>query len=162
MELTTTQAIWFLLTAGPVAMFIAWSDLSSMRIPNKSVMVLLGVFVIVGFITLPFTDYLWRFAHFAAILAIGFVMNMLRLVGGGDAKYAAAMAPFMALGDVRSIVVLFAAMLLAAFATHRIFMRIPPVRRLTSGWKSWDAGGDFPMGLALSGALIGYFLMALV
>ncbi|MBZ0128034.1 MAG: prepilin peptidase [Rhodobacteraceae bacterium] len=155
-DLTASEALWLLAPALPVAIYVAFSDLKSMRIPNTSVLVMLGVFLVAGLIALPMEEYLWRLANFAVVLAIGFVANALRLVGGGDAKYAAAIAPFFAFSDIRLVLILFAIMLVSAFLVHRLFRAIGPIRRLTKGWKSWDAGKDFPMGLALSGLLIAY------
>ena len=154
-----TSEIWLLIPALPIGLWIAWSDLKYMKITNRAVLLLVAGFVVFGFIALPFDVFLWRFLHLAVVLAVGFVANALRLVGGGDAKYAAAMAPFIAFQDLRLIVILFAAMLLAAFVTHRVFSRIPAIQRLTPEWKSWKAGKDFPMGLALSGTLICYLVL---
>jgi prepilin peptidase CpaA len=160
MELTAAQALWLLPPVLPVALWIAWSDLKFMKITNRAALLTACVFLAFGLIALPFEIWLWRIAQMALILAIGFFANMLRLIGGGDAKYAAAMAGFFAPADLRLVVILFATMLLAAFVTHRLFGRIPALRRMTKGWKSWDAGDDFPMGLALSGTLLGYLVLA--
>lgn len=155
MAIGAATALWFLPFALPIAIWVAWSDMKFMKIPNKAVVALFAVFVLVGPIALPFEDYLWRYLHLVAVLAAGFVANMLRLLGAGDAKFAAAMAPFVALGDVAPFLQVFAAVLLAAFATHRAFRAVPAVRRAFPDWQSW-ARGDFPMGLALSGALLIY------
>jgi prepilin peptidase CpaA len=162
MHITASEAAWLLIPALPMALWIAWSDLSSMRIANKSVLILGVGFLVTGLIALPLDVYLWRLAQLAVVLAIGFVLNAAGLVGGGDAKYAAAMAPFFAREDGFLVMQLFAAMLLAAFVTHRVLRRIPAVRRATADWKSWDAGRDFPMGLALSGTLIVYLALPFV
>ena len=68
------------------------------------------------------------------------------------------MAPFVALDDAATMFYLFAAILLAAFATHRLFRRVETIRRLTPDWQSW-ARRDFPMGLALGGTLAFYLLL---
>jgi len=64
----------------------------------------------------------------------------------------------VALGDAGSVALLFAAVLLAAFATHRL-ARLSPLRRLAPGWASWDAGRKFPMGLALGPTLALYLAL---
>jgi prepilin peptidase CpaA len=167
MEITASEALWFLPPVLPIAILIAYNDLKYMKIINNSLYVLGVVFLIAGLIALPFETYLWRLAQFLVVLIIGFGANALHLVGGGDAKYAAAIAPFVAYGDGRVVLMLFAAMLLAAFATHRLFGSIGSVRRLTAGWASWEAGKKkggkkFPMGLALSGTLIVYLVLPLL
>jgi len=157
MATSAYAALWFLPFVLPVCIWVAWNDMKFMKIPNKAVGALLVIFLVVGLIALPLPQYGWRIVHFAAVLAIGFVLNMAGSIGAGDAKFAAAMAPFVAFGDIRNILVLFAAVLLAAFFTHRMFGLIPAFRRLTPDWKSW-AENDFPMGLALGGTLAFYLI----
>ncbi len=161
MPIAATAPLWFLLFAGPIAFWVALSDMKEMRIPNKAVLALLIVYAIVGVLVLPFQDYLWRWSHFAVILLIGFLMSSARMIGAGDAKFAAAMAPLIAYGDIRYMLVLFPACLLGAFAAHRLARMIPAVRRALPGWKSWE-NKDFPMGLALSGTLIFYLVGAVL
>ncbi|MFT5159724.1 MAG: prepilin peptidase CpaA [Paracoccaceae bacterium] len=161
MEITASQAMWFLPPVLPIALWIAYSDLKFMKITNKSLYVLLAVFVITGLIALPFETFLWRLAQMVVVLAIGFVANALRLIGGGDAKYAAAIALFVAFQDAKIILLIFAAMLVATYVTHRMFSKIGPVRRLTADWASWTSGNKFPMGLALSGTFLAYLAIPL-
>jgi len=161
MYLPQEQALWLLLPALPFGLWIAWTDLKFMRITNRAVLSLTACFLVLAPFVMPFDVYLWRLLQVVVVLAVGFVMNAFGLIGGGDAKYAAAMAGFFDLADSRFIVLLFAAMVVGAYATHRIAMRIGFVRALTPDWKSWTAGKDFPMGLALSGTLILYLLLAL-
>jgi prepilin peptidase CpaA len=157
-EIAVWTALWFIPLAVPIGIWVAWNDMAFMKIPNKAVMALFVVFAVVGLVALPFQDYLWRYAQLVAVLAIGFVLNMARAVGAGDAKFAAAMAPFVDPGDLRILLVLFAAVLLAAFATHRTARAVPAVRGAFPGWESWTRR-DFPMGLALGGTLIFYLLL---
>ena len=130
---------WLLLPSLPVALWVAYTDLSRMEITNKSVLVMFGVFLVFGLFALPFETYLWRLLQAVVVLAIGFVINMLRLVGGGDAKYAAAIAPFFAASHFNIVLLTFAAMLVGGWVSHRILMRIPAVVRATPNWVSWEA-----------------------
>ncbi|MCC6006509.1 MAG: prepilin peptidase [Rhodobacteraceae bacterium] len=146
----------FLVLMAPVCIWVAWSDMKSMRIPNAAVVATFALFVLSGPFVLPLQEYGWRFAHLAVVLLAGFVLNMIGQVGAGDAKFAAAMAPFVALADAFAVLFIFAAMLLAAFSTHRLFRRLPFARALGPDWRSWDIPKDFPMGFALSGTLLAY------
>lgn len=157
--MSQTAALAFFLATLPVAFWVAWSDMARMKIPNPAVMALVAVFLVLGPFLLPLADWGWRWLHLAVVLVVGFVMNMGGLIGAGDAKFAAAMAPFVALSDAAWFLVLFAAVLLAAFATHRGFRAVPAVRRLAADWQSWGRG-DFPMGLALAGTLSLYLALA--
>ncbi len=152
-------ALVFFLATLPVAFWVAWSDMARMKIPNAAVVALVALFLVLGPFLLPLADWGWRWLHLAVVLVIGFVMNMGGLVGAGDAKFAAAMAPFVALSDAAWFLVLFAAVLLAAFATHRGFRAVPAARRLAADWQSWNRA-DFPMGLALAGSLSLYLGLA--
>jgi len=152
---SAAAGLWFLPFATPVALWVMWSDMATMRIPNKAVLALVAVFAAVGLLALPFEEWLWRWAHLAVVLALGFVLSAARLLGAGDAKFAAAMAPFIALPDLGVFLPLFAAILLASFAAHRLVRAVPALRGLSPGWASWESR-QFPMGLALGAGLVAY------
>ncbi len=99
--------------------------------------------------------WLWGWALFAIVMVIAFVVSSLSMVGAGDAKFAAAMAPFFVGAPAGLLFGLFCASLLAAFFSHRIMRAIPPVRAATADWASWT-NRQFPMGLGLAGALAVY------
>ena len=85
MTIIASSALWFLPFAIPISIWAALSDMKTMKIPNRAVLALFGVFVVVGLIALPFDQYLWRFSHLAVILLIGFILSTLGLIGAGDA-----------------------------------------------------------------------------
>jgi prepilin peptidase CpaA len=134
--------------------------MASMKIPNKAVAAQLVVFAVIGLIALPFVDYLWRYAHFGVVLAIGFVLSTLGLVGAGDAKYAAVMAPFVAQEDWYPFMFLLGATIIAAFVVHRA-VKASALRERFPHWESWTRR-EFPMGFALAPALILYLLIPLI
>ena len=148
-----------LLASAPIAAWVMWSDMARMRIPNNAVLALVAVFLVLGPFVLPLADWGWRWTHLLVILGIGFVANMAGLVGAGDAKFAAAMAPFFAAADAALALVLFSAVLLAAFFTHRGARMVPALRRAAPHWESWTRK-DFPRGLALGGTLLLYLGLA--
>jgi len=160
MGLSSHAALWLLIPSLPAALWIAWSDLKFMKITNRAVLYVGGVFIVFGLIALPFSVWLWQLLQMVIVLVLGVLIHSLRLVGGGDAKYAAAIAPFIAFSDIRGVLLLLPVMVLSAFVLHRVCARIPAIRRLTPDWKSWDAGKSFPMGLPLSGTLITYLSLA--
>ncbi len=160
-HISSSAALWFLPFAVIISIWVAWSDMKFMKIPNKAVIALLIVFVVIGVVALPFDVWAWRWLHVAVVLAIGFVANAVGLLGAGDAKFAAAIAPFVPLADVSTILYLFAAVLLGAFATHRLFRAIPAWRAFTADWQSWEHK-DFPMGLALGGTLSFYLVIGAI
>lgn len=158
MLITTWAALWFVPLVLPICLYVAYTDMREMRIRNHAVVALFVVFAVVGLIALPFEAYLWRYAHLGVILVAGIALNAGGAMGAGDAKFAAAAAPFIPIGDLRLLMVLFAANLLAAFVAHRI-AKHTPLRRMAPDWKSWDTGSKFPMGMALGGTLGLYLCM---
>jgi len=158
LQITPAEALWFLPCVTPLCLWVMWSDLSAMRIPNPAVLALAVVFAAVGVIALPLGEYPWRLVTMAVVLAAMFLANMAGLMGAGDSKFIAAAAPFIDPGDVGPLCLIFAANLLAAFATHRI-AKHSPLRRLAPGWTSWDRGRKFPMGFALGATLIIYLVL---
>ena len=154
-------ALWFLPAITAIGIWVAWSDMKFMRIPNKAVMAMLLAYLVFGPIALPLTTWLWGWALGAAVLAIGFLATAGGVMGGGDAKYAAGMAPFLIGADWRVLIALFAACLLGAFTAHRLMRLVPAFRRATGDWESWQRD-DFPMGLALAGTIVFYFSLSIL
>ena len=140
-----------------IGIWVAWNDMKFMKIPNKAVLALAAVWAVVGLILVPFDIWLWGLALGAIMLAISFVLASLSLIGAGDAKFIAVMAPFFVQSDLRFALVLSAACLLGAFAAHRLARALPAFRRLVADWESWTRA-DFPMGLALAGILNIYMI----
>jgi prepilin peptidase CpaA len=142
----------------PIAFWVAWSDMARMKIPNKAVLALLAIYAAGGPFILPLETYLWHYLHFAVVLVAGFLVTSAGLAGAGDSKFAAAMAPFIALDHLAGFLYLFSAVIIAAFITHRGFRAIPAVASALPGWESFHRK-DFPMGLALSGTLVLYLAL---
>ncbi|MBQ1202883.1 MAG: prepilin peptidase [Loktanella sp.] len=159
MGLTSTAALWFLPAVIPIAIYVAWSDLQRMKIPNVAVGALVVVFAVIGLIALPFPDYLWRWSHLGIVLLVGIILNAGGVMGAGDAKFMAAAAPFIAVADLQLVMALFAASLLAGYATHRI-AKHSPLRRMVPHWESWTSGRRFPMGFPLATTLVLYLGLA--
>jgi prepilin peptidase CpaA len=142
----------------PICVWVAWSDMRAMRIPNTTVMILTGIFLVVAPFVMPWPVMGWQLLHLVVILLVGILLNAAGLVGAGDAKFAAAAAPYIAFGDIRFLIALFAACLLAGYATHRI-AKFSPLRRMAPDWESWTRKRDFPMGLPLASTLSIYLLL---
>ncbi len=144
-----------------IGIWVAWNDMKFMKIPNKAVLALLAVWVVGGIILVPFQVWLWGLALGALMLVVGFVLASLSLIGAGDAKFVAAMAPFFVQSDLRFVLVLTAACLLGAFAAHRLARALPAFRAQVADWESWTRA-DFPMGLALAGILNIYLIFVIL
>ena len=154
-------ALWFLAPVLAIGIWVAWSDMKFMKIPNTAVLAMAAAYLVIGPIALGLNLYLWGIALGLITLAVGFFASTARLVGAGDAKFAAAMAPYFAGSTPAMVFTLFAGCLLAAFAAHRLMRMVPAFRAATPDWQSWTHR-KFPMGLALSGTICFYFLLGLL
>ena len=153
------EALVFLPFVLPIALWVSWSDMARMKIPNKAVIAMAALWPLLGWIVFPWQLWLMGFAIMAIVLLAGFIGNAAGLFGAGDAKFAAAMAPVFTGGDPMFIATLYAVCSIGAFGLHRGLKLVPPVRRATPDWKSWTHN-KFPMGLALSSMVTIYLLAA--
>ena len=158
MALTAYAAWWFLPAVIPIAIYVSWSDMSAMKIPNKAVIALIIAYAILGLFAFPFQVYVWQWTHLIVMLLVGMLLNAARVMGAGDAKFIAAAAPMFALDDLRLIIILFASCLLAGFAVHRA-AKFLGLRKLLPHWQSWQTGKRFPMGFPLSMTLLFYLIL---
>ncbi|MEM5521965.1 prepilin peptidase [Sulfitobacter sp. AS59] len=158
MSITVYAALWFLPFVVPLCLYAAYTDMASMRITNPTVLALAAVFVVIGPIALPFETYLWHLLAMAVALVVGIFLNAAGVMGAGDAKFIAAAVPFVALGDLRLMLALLMATILAAAATHR-GAKYTPIRKMVPHWTSWEQSKKFPMGLALGPTLAIYLIL---
>lgn len=161
MGMTAQAAFWFLPAVIPIAIFISWNDMRSMKITNNSVIVLIATYALLGPFAFGFEMYLWQWLHFPIVLVVCLILWMLRLMGGGDAKMIAAMAPFFVVADLELILRLFVACLISALIVHSLF-RFTPLKKPVAEWQSWNAGRYFPKGFPLSMTLLLYLVFAAV
>lgn len=161
MLLSAQTALWFLPFVAPISLWVAWSDMKWMKIHNQAVLSLGAIYLVIGFIALPLVAWAWGWASLAIVLVVGFVLSSVGLVGAGDAKFAAVMAPFIALGDLSLFLMLLATVTLVSFVAHRIARRTSLVQGLVPEWESLHRR-EFPMGLALGPSLLFYLCLATI
>lgn len=158
MAISATVALWFLPLVVPICLYVAYTDMAQMKITNQAVVLLAVIFLVLGIFLLPFEIYLWRLAALVIVLIVGMILNATGALGAGDAKFAAAAAPYIALGDLRLLMTLFMVILVAAVIAHKGAKR-SPLRQLAPQWTSWEQTTKFPMGLALGPALAIYLIL---
>lgn len=157
MAISATAALWFLPFIVPLCLYAVYTDLSRMKITNRTVLAMVAVFVVVGAFVLPLDLYLWRYLHLLVALIIGMALNAAAIMGAGDSKFIAAAAPFIAIGDLQMVLALLTVCVFLALIVHRLIKRTA-LRRLAPGWTSWDAGKKFPLGFALGPTLSLYLI----
>tara|TARA_R110002072_G_scaffold11926_1_gene52747 strand:+ start:299 stop:790 length:492 start_codon:yes stop_codon:yes gene_type:complete len=158
---SASDALWYLPFVLPICIFVAWNDMRVMKIPNVAVYALVAVFAITGLITLDLELYAWRWLNLFVMLVIGMMLNAAGALGAGDAKFAAAAAPFVALSDLPVMLYILAACAAGGYVVHRL-VKVSPLRKLVPDWESWSSGKRFPMGFPLGAALAFYLAIPLV
>jgi prepilin peptidase CpaA len=141
----------------PLAMaYAAVSDLMTMTISNKLALALVVIFVMLA----PFSGMDWQAfgMHWLAggiVLAVAFAFFAFGWVGGGDAKFAAAVALWIGWSSLLEYVVLaavFGGMLTMITLSFR--RRVLPAFAIRQPWvmRLHDAKSGVPYGVALAAA----------
>lgn len=148
-----------LLPAIPIGIWVAWSDMKFMRIPNVACFALFISFLILAPLIYDLNQYGFRIAQGLIVLLIGFFATGIGLVGGGDAKFAAAMAPFIALEDIFPFIFLIGILSLLSVGLHKLAGITPGVKNKIKDWDSWNTQGMFPFGITLAASLIAHLVL---
>lgn len=156
-----TPALWVAFAAMvPLMVLASWSDLKTLKIPNLLVLSVLAVFVVTGVWGLPIETFFWRLLYGVVVLFVGFGLFSAGLIGGGDAKMAAALTPFIVPGDVAQLLVLYGVVALVLLMLLRIVMQMN--RHQETGWLSIDQLKKparervFPMGIIFGVTILIY------
>jgi len=149
----------FALLLFPVLMaFAAASDLLTMRISNKLVLVLtVAFFAIAFFIHMPLEQLAVHVACGVAVLVVAFALFAMGWIGGGDAKLAAATGLWMGFGMALPYLV-YAALLGGALTLVLLAVRRFPLpatlMRVTWIDRLHDRKTGVPYGIALAAAAL--------
>jgi prepilin peptidase CpaA len=136
--------------------FAGFSDLLTMRISNRLVLVLVAGFFVVAAVTgMPLPQLGAQLAGAALVLAVAFALFAAGWIGGGDAKLAAATALWIGFGELLPYAV-YAALLGGALTLAILVMRRWPLPAMviSIGWISrlHDSKVGVPYGIALAAA----------
>jgi prepilin peptidase CpaA len=152
---------FLLLPAIPIGIYVAWSDMKFMRIPNVACYALFISFLVLAPLIFGMQEYGFRILQGIAVLIGGFFATNIGLVGGGDSKFAAAMAPFIALSEILPFIFIIGIMSFVSIGLHKLVGVTPGLKNMIKDWDSWNAHGMFPFGVTLAGSLIAYLLLNL-
>jgi prepilin peptidase CpaA len=146
-----------LLATGFIVTIAAIYDAATLTIPNWISLALVGLFPVVAICSgLDFTAVGVHLSIGFAALIVGMILFALNLIGGGDAKFFAAVALFVGLSDLASYVVI------VVFAGSILALLLLAARRLNLLGVSMDwlltrtrGGAVIPYGIAIAvGALL--------
>jgi len=142
-----------------VMAFAACSDLLTMRISNKLVLLLAFGFVAMALVVeLPLQQFAMHVLCAFVVLVVAFGMFALRWIGGGDAKLAAATTLWLGFGLTLPYLA-YAAMLGGVLTLLILVLRRLPIAALLANkpWLAWlnrlhDPKQGVPYGVALAAA----------
>ncbi len=160
MMISPYAALAFLPFAIAITIWVSWSDMKFMKIPNQASFAALAIWLVIGIVMVPLHTWAMGWVLGLVVFVATFILFAVRAIGAGDAKFAAAMAPMFIYADLRLLFGIYAACSLGALAAHRTLKHVPAFRAATPDWKSWTHSG-FPFGTALTATLIFYLLAAL-
>lgn len=152
------MALLALALATPIGLATAYFDLRTMEIPNWLSGGAAVVFLAFVFAALPFDEALSRLLGGLLVLVACFALFAAKVMGGGDAKAAAAFAPMIAAIDGPFVLLLLSATALIGMAVV-ILLRRTIFADASGGWAVWSARGRFPYGVALGATLIIYLAL---
>lgn len=154
----TASAVFFLALLGP-CLWAAWSDLKSMTIPNAVVLACLALFLVTAPFVLPLEDMLWRLATGVLVLVAGFCLFLTGQFGAGDAKFAAALTPFVARIDLPTVLWIYAATALLSVGAVALVKWRAPAFAAASGFRALRERRRFPLGLPLALTILVYLAL---
>lgn len=146
----------FLFALLPFIWIAAYTDLHSMLLKNWMTATVALLFLPLGLALLPFDEFIYRLGIMFAVGVVLTFMGLLKAFGMGDAKYIAALTPYIAPEDYFSVLLVLSFTNLFALGLIGAASRIAAVRALTPHWKSWSAK-HLPMGLSISATALFYF-----
>ena len=164
----TEQAatVYFFLTL-PILFYVVFTDLRYMRIFNWTNIALFLLFFVPAFFFFDLWTIAWQIGVAAIVFVVGYLINLVGIMGGGDTKFLPAATPYVMLNDLDDTLALMLIFVLASFSVligHRALLLVPGFRNMVTDWVSWNnpkfsGRPAVPFGVILAGTLSGYLLI---
>ncbi len=116
---------FLILTVCLFLLFVAWEDFLSFRIRNRSVLILLGLYVAFAVSRGSFVPVPMDLAGGLLLFVLGFVFWLLKLVGAGDAKLYFAVGCWVSLPNLAGWAILLLICSIVMFALVRVPFPLP-------------------------------------
>jgi prepilin peptidase CpaA len=155
MILTMVQQLLFVFFPIGVA-YGAASDIMTMTITNRLVLILVaGFFLVTPLVGMDLTTFAFHLLAGATVLVVSFALFSFGWIGGGDAKFAAAIALWLGWSHTLEFVAIsaiFGGVLTLVIVTFR--NRMLPAFALRQSWlfRLHDPNAGVPYGVALAAA----------
>ena len=115
----------------PLLFYIVYTDLRHMRIYNGSNILLFLIFLIPAPFLFDWAAFGWQLVQVAIVFAVAFLINAVGILGGGDAKFLPAAAPYFFFNDVTDTLLVMYLLVISTIAVvvvpqyHRIRRSLP-------------------------------------
>jgi prepilin peptidase CpaA len=148
----------------PILVYVMWTDLKSMRIPNAACLLVLLVFLPTGLAGLPIETFGWRLLHTAVAFFAGYAIFQATggRIGAGDLKLAIAFTPFVPgvyLGLIAQLYVATSLLTVALFLALRAGLRGRTALAALETRSESVMKVPFPFAWTLSSTFIAYLLL---
>ncbi len=136
-----------ILLMAPLMATVLVIDTRDLRIPNWSVLAVIGIFLATGSWGLPFDVFLWRLLYGVLALVFGFLIYNLAQggIGAGDLKLLAALAPFLSASNLFEFAVIYA--IVSIIGTFGFWLIRKLLRGRAQRWKALGPTIYFPAGV---------------
>lgn len=138
-------------TLSVIGIFGAWLDVRHRRLPNWLVSIVAVCGLMIAALNSFPLEFVGHLAHGALALIVGMILFRFGMVGGGDAKFYAALALWFRLGEAWRLLgcvsLAGAAFFIIWFAWRRL--RGKPISRIGEGVE-----GKFPYGVAIAAGAV--------
>ena len=133
-------------------LYVIYTDLSDLRIPNVVVMALLAVFAATQAPFLPLPELAWRTGAAAVVFALGVAVFVLHLLGGGDVKLLPVVVLFIPSGQWAQFMLALSVAVILSLSCLRLLRRTGVGRQ----WRSLNQTARYPLGPAIALAALIY------
>lgn len=151
----------------PALVYVVWTDLKTMRIPNVACLVIFLAFLPTGLAGLDIETFGWRLAHTAIAFFLGYAIFSLTsgAIGGGDLKLGIALVPYVPgvyLPLLAQLYIVMSVLTLLVFLGLRAGLRGRTQLAAIEASSTSFMKLPFPFALVLSSTFIAYFVTAIV
>lgn len=140
----------------PLMGYIAYTDTRDLRIPNWTVLAVLGVFLATGSWGLPLETFLWRLGYAAVAFGLSLLLYNVAQggIGAGDLKLLTALVPFLAGTVLLQFLAVY--VLISILGTLAFWLARRALKGRETGWKAFDNVVYYPVGvfIGLSVAIV--------
>ncbi|GMG82943.1 hypothetical protein LNKW23_21560 [Paralimibaculum aggregatum] len=146
----------------PLMGIVAYTDTRDLRIPNWTVLAVLGVFLATGSWGLPFETFLWRLGYAAVAFGLSLLLYNVAQggIGAGDLKLMIVLVPFLSGAILVDFLLIYVAVSvlgsLAFWAARRA------LKGRSTGWKALDTAVYYPVGVYIGIAITAALFLELV